>query len=80
MTTRSHDDIAEANAAHGGLATASMLAERWGISRTRVHALRQHPDFPAPVARTRIDLYLVDEADAFRAADRGPGGAPSHNH
>lgn len=51
------------------MASIGDLAERWKVSRQRVQALERHPDFPDPlaiVARGRMKIYMVEEADAFR--------------
>lgn len=51
----------------GGLAAASDLARRWGISRSRVGQLIAEPDFPKPVIHVGgLAVYAVREADAWR--------------
>lgn len=70
------DELRAAIRAQGGLATLAGLARRWGISKQRAHTLAEHPDFPKPVhAEGRWRLYLVSEADSFRAQVR-PTGRP----
>lgn len=56
-----HDAVADA----GGLALASELATRWGVSKTWVAELRTRDDFPTPIETLGgRALYPVAAADA----------------
>jgi hypothetical protein len=53
----------------GGLASASDLARRWGLSPTRVGQLADQDGFPEPVGHVAggRPVWAVNEADAWRA-------------
>jgi len=58
----------------GGLASKTLLARRWGISKQRLGTLSKHHSFPRPIYQEgRMTLYLVCEADKFRGEVRPPG-------
>lgn len=58
----------------GGLASLAGLARKWGVTKQRAAVLAKHPEFPAPIpVEGSNPVYLVDEANAFRASPRPPG-------
>lgn len=58
----------------GGLSATGDLADRWGLHERRARTLVRSDGFPAPVARLGgRDLWLTIAADAWRAAQPGPG-------
>jgi predicted DNA-binding transcriptional regulator AlpA len=57
----------EAIRAAGGLASVGDLAERWSLSRQRVHRLANEASFPEPVWRVSGHrVWLVSDADAWQ--------------
>jgi hypothetical protein len=81
---------ADANAAElsrlieqiGGIVSLMDLAREWDVSKTRVHQMSRHTDFPAPVAEVAsgsqraLKLYSRAQAEAWRAVKRKPGPRP----
>lgn len=62
-------DLSQEIARHGGLASASTLARRWGIARSTVSELTSRADFPEPVTIVNGKrLWSIDAADAYRAS------------
>lgn len=60
-TTRYHIDRA------GGLIDRNGLAERWDISRTRVHQYVKMDDFPEPVPMEgKAEVWLVAEVEDWK--------------
>lgn len=53
----------------GGLCSVADLGRRWGISRQGARLVTRKPGFPEPILTEGcVELWLADEADAFRAA------------
>jgi hypothetical protein len=62
----------------GGLAGRAELAERWGVSPSRIRQMTQREDFPVPalVVGGNVPVWFAASADAWRAAQPGSGRRP----